>query len=85
MKEKPAKGVKGFIIRSNMDNLDLLYFRVYDPDDKRKWVDYEIAHSDLEVVIEDDTASFYDKGGHEGVLDYSSKILGKVDSDKMTH
>ena len=50
---KPAKGTKGFIIRV----LDSHVFRVYDKD--FNFVDYDITHHDLEVMIIGDDASLY--------------------------
>jgi hypothetical protein len=50
---KPAKGTKGFIIRVG----DCHMFRVYDKD--FNFVDYDITHHDLEVVIMDEDASLY--------------------------
>jgi hypothetical protein len=82
MTEKPAKGVKGILIRSNMKNLDKLYFRVYTSEDKMQWVDYDIAHCDLKITIDDGSASLFSDGTKHGfLLDYSSRNL---DSDKKS-
>jgi hypothetical protein len=50
---KPAKGVKGFIIRV----LDSYVFRVYNED--FTFVDYDILHYDLEVEILEADAMLY--------------------------
>ena len=55
LKMKPAKGTKGFIIRTN-DNGYM--FRVYDKD--HNFIDYDILHYDMEVEILDDDATLYE-------------------------
>ena len=71
MIEKPAIGVTGFLIRTVDGDL---VFRVYNPENRRGYVDYEIAHYDLEVTIADDSASLYEDN-KKSYLDYSSKVL----------
>lgn len=51
---KPAKGTKGFILRS-MDGGPV--FRVYHAD--KTFTDYDLLHYDLEVEILDEDAHFY--------------------------
>lgn len=53
---KPAKGTKGFIIRT-LDDRGYV-FRVYDKD--HNFIDYDILHYDMEVEILDDDATFYE-------------------------
>ena len=71
-KETPANGTRGFIIKDFFSNE--VYFRVYNED--KSFIDYQIGHNDLEVVIADESASFY-CGKNKNVLDYNSIILGK--------
>ena len=78
LKTKPAKGVKGYLIRTFIgDGTDKIVFRVYDekPDYEggRDFTDYEILHYDLEVEILDD-ALFCDNGKRQWI-DYDDEIL----------
>ena len=74
-KEIPAKGQKAFLIRT----LDGLMIRQYSSD-KKTFTDYEIAHYDLQITIDDDFASFYQ--GKHNYIDYSSEVFGKGRKDK---
>ena len=68
---RPAKGVRGCII----DSFDgSYYFRVYNPD--HTFVDYQLRHHDLMVIIDDDDAVLYDDE-NSTLLDYSPQTLGK--------
>ena len=68
---KPARGVKGCII----DSFDgTYYFRVYNPD--HSFVDYDLRHCDLQVIIDDDDAVLYDDELGQR-LDHSPQTLGK--------
>ena len=73
--ETPAIGVKGFILRDFYTKS--VFFRVYNKD--HTFVDYDIAHNDLEVTINDESASLYrtEANPESGVIDYTSKILGR--------
>ena len=64
LKMKPAKGTKGFIIRTN-DNGYM--FRVYDKD--HNFIDYDILHHDLSITINEEDAQLYNtpKGNY---IDY---------------
>ena len=72
-----AKGIKGCLL----DGM----FRVYDKNAPKDWGssedgfrDFEIYHSDLEVVINDFDGEFYfDKD--KLYLDHSREVLGKED------
>lgn len=66
---RSAEGVKGCILVS----FGKVYFRVYD--ENHNFVDYELAHTDLQVTIQDSDASFYE---HEdiNVLDHTPGTLG---------
>ena len=68
---KSANGVTGQLITS-FDGT--VYFRVYDEDHNFK--DYELAHSDLTVTIDDVDAFFYDDE-FTTRLDHSPATLGK--------
>jgi hypothetical protein len=68
--EKPAKGVKGFIMVDLIS--DKTIFRVYGPE-KGQFKDYEIHAEDFEVEITDDSVVLKDEAE---VLDWSSDILG---------
>lgn len=54
LKVKPAKGTRGFIIRT----LDGYAFRVYNS--VHDFIDYDILHFDMEVEILDDDAHLYE-------------------------
>ena len=47
-------------------------FRVYDQD--HNFVDYDLQHSDLAVIIDDDDACLYH--GSNNVLDHAPSTLG---------
>jgi len=65
-----AKGIKGIII-GGLDGT--YYFRVYDAD--CNFVDYDLIHSDLQVIIDDEDAVLYDDV-HGQRLDHSPETLG---------
>ena len=69
-----ANGVEGHLIYSAI--LDIYLFRVYNP--SGEFVDYDIAHSDLCVTINDPDAYFYCRGGQD-VLDHAPATLGIED------
>jgi len=71
VKERPAKGTVGFLMTPSYNSDGLLYFRVYDKKDKRKFKDYEIRATDIEVQIVDGSVAFK---GH--VLDWDDDLLG---------
>ena len=70
MKSKSANGVRGHLL-SLADGT--MVFRVYDND--HNFVDYNIHHSDLTVIIEDADAFFY-RGDNRDRLDHSPATLG---------
>ena len=84
MTNRPANGTTGILIRS----LGEVMFRVY-TEDHKSFVDYDIFHSDLQVIINDDDAYFYQKNGKEYLdhspatlkeyLDHSPATLGAVE------
>ena len=69
-----ANGVEGHLIYSAI--LDTYLFRVYNP--SGEFVDYNIAHSDLCVTINDPDAYFYCRGDRD-VLDHAPATLGIED------
>ena len=70
MKPKSANGIEGHLIYTAMGKY---MFRVYDLDNN--FVDYDLAHSDLGVIIKDADAYFY-RDGTRNVLDHSPETLG---------
>jgi hypothetical protein len=76
MKTRLARGTRGFLLRSFDDACGPRYFfRVYGVD--HSFRDYELLHSDLEVEIVDEEATFYDDEEGCGVrLDHSPRTLG---------
>ena len=72
MIRKPAKGVKGVIIRTfqGLDRPDNHVFRVYG--ENHSFVDYDILHYDLAVEILDDAVLYDDEVGHQ-YIDYKEE------------
>lgn len=68
-KEKRAIGERGFLIRGHDGTY---YFRQYN--DKNDFVDYELTHHDMEIVIIDHSAALF---RHEAgdFLDYSTESM----------
>jgi hypothetical protein len=66
-----ANGVKGCLLRL-MTNPETYVFRVYD--DEYGFIDYDISHHDLDLVINDDTAAFCKING-KYYLDYIPEVL----------
>ncbi len=70
----PADGAVGFILKNFVDGS--YFFRVYDDTDKSKFKDYDLVHSDLEVIITKDAlASFYEHGDRM-YLDNNPETMG---------
>lgn len=69
MKPISANGIKGCILPIG----NLWVFRVYD--EGGNFTDYDIHHSDLQVVIADEDAYFYEKNG-KIYLDHAPNTLG---------
>lgn len=76
LKPSFARGTRGFLVRSvGADGDSRYFFRVYGSD--HSFRDYELFHSDLEIKIVDEEATFYDtEDGHEARLDHSPRTLG---------
>jgi hypothetical protein len=65
MTSTPARGTRGFLIRTG----ETYMFRVYHDDE---FTDYDIRHYDLEIEILDEDSAFYDGR----VLDHAPDTLG---------
>ena len=70
--EQRAIGVRGFLIRSGVD--DQILFRVYTPGTEHAFVDYEITNHDCEVVVIDPDAAFHRNEAGD-FLDYTSESM----------
>jgi hypothetical protein len=68
---RSANGVRGHLL-SLADGT--MVFRVYDA--VHNFVDYNIHHSDLTVVIDDEDAYFY-RDEYSDVLDHAPETLGR--------
>lgn len=70
-----AKGVRGQLL----DNFDGTYcFRVYAKD--YTFVDYDLRHCDLSIIIDDEDACFY-TNDEQNTLDHSPATLGLEDDN----
>jgi hypothetical protein len=69
--QQSANGVRGHLL--NLAD-GTIVFRVYDAE--HNFVDYDIHHSDLHVVIDDPDAYFY-RDEYQDVLDHSPATLGR--------
>lgn len=67
-----AIGERGFLIRGFADEV---WFRVYHPD--KTFTDYEITHSDCEIVIIDPSAALISNDAGD-FLDYTLEALGNT-------
>ena len=81
MNEKrfPAKGIKACLIpcyNFETGKRDGYYARIYDPEHNFK--DYLLTHSDIEIIIDDDSAEFIETE-NGNYLDYSLDALGISD------
>jgi len=67
---EPADGTKGILLRVDVDKW---VFRVYK--ENNYFIDYDLLHSDLQVIIDDTDSTFYsdDKGNR---LDHTPETLG---------
>lgn len=75
MKEKSAKGVKGFLLYSPFDKCH--FFRVYSKKNPNKYKDYRITAEDIEIKLLSDFNSLIEFKTGDKILDYSSKVLGR--------
>ena len=72
MKSKTANKAKGHLLYVHGANKYV--FRVYQKD--RTFIDYDIAHCDLCVTINDADAHFY-SDGTRNILDHAPETLGR--------
>lgn len=72
-----AENVKACLIHENLGGEGRkFYLRIYDNMEFNGFIDYEINHQDLDVIIcHDAEAAFYDDGENQW-LDYSPEVLG---------
>jgi len=81
MKEKSAKGVKGFLLYSPFDKC--YFFRVYNKKNPKKFKDYRITAEDIEIKLLSDFNSLIEFKNGEKVLDYSQKVLGRKYNERL--
>ncbi len=73
MKIKSANGISGQLLKTFDSKGFNYFFRVYHSDGT--FTDYDLAHSDLSITINDEDAFFYE-GNESNLLDHSPKTLG---------
>ena len=73
-KEKPAKGVKGFLLYNPFQKSH--FFRVHNKKDPTKFKDYKITAEDVEIKLLSNYNALIEKDDMY-CLDYSKKVLGK--------
>ncbi|MCK9458379.1 MAG: hypothetical protein M0R80_01900 [Proteobacteria bacterium] len=73
--EKPAKGVRGFLLYSPF--VKKYFFRIYNED--KTFEDYDLCAADIEVEIIDNSIALY--SGSRNKVDYTSKVLGIKDKN----
>lgn len=83
---KPAKGAKGFLLYNPFTHRH--FFRIYDPEDKRKFTDYRLSAEDIEVEILASGLELYEYKDEEEAekknrLDWSRKVLGRPETKRF--
>lgn len=73
-RERAASGQRAMLIQEGDGNILL---RVYDKQFADGFRDYTIRHFDLSVVIDDDSAAFFDRGDDDSYIDYTSTHCGR--------
>lgn len=73
--EKNAKGIRGYLLYSPIDQSH--FFRVYNKKDPSKFKDYKITAEDIEIKIVSNFNSLVSFDDGTKILDYSSKALGR--------
>lgn len=73
MQIKSANGISGQLLRTFDREGSNYFFRVYNSDGT--FTDYDLAHSDLSITINDEDAFFYEDN-ESNLLDHSPKTLG---------
>jgi hypothetical protein len=81
MKEKSAKGVKGFLLYSPFDKCH--FFRVYNKKNPKKFKDYKIAAEDIEIKLLSNFNSLIEFKNGERVLDYSERVVGRGHHERI--
>lgn len=81
MKEKSAKGVKGFLLYSPFDKGH--FFRVYSKKNPKKFKDYRITAEEVEIKLISDFNSLVEFKTGDKVLDFSSKALGRKHRERL--
>lgn len=66
--EEPARGLKGHLLWNPFEKS--YFFRVYDPEDKSKFEDYDLAADDIEIEILDRFVVLRD-----GKLNWSKRVV----------
>lgn len=74
-KETPAEGKRGFLLWSYLTGRH--FFRIYDPENKRIFTDYEVYAEDIEIEIQAGGLSLYENEQGDHRLDWSSQVLGR--------
>jgi len=77
MKEKSAKGVKGFLLYSPFDKCH--FFRVYN---KKKFKDYRITAEDIEIKLLSKFNALVEFDNGESVLDYTSEVVKRKNNNE---
>jgi hypothetical protein len=76
IKEKPTKGVRGFILYSPFDKKGGRYFfRIYHSEEQ--FMDYDIRAEEIEVELDGEWLSLYESENGQNYLDWSSKAIGR--------
>lgn len=69
---QPATGIKGYLLYSPITHKH--FFRVYHEKDRSKFLDYDLAAEDIEVVLADRFTVLHSNTGR---LDYTDHVLGR--------
>lgn len=75
IKEKPTKGIKGFIYSLFRKETGNYFFRIYHS--QGQFTDYDIRAEEIEVELSGEWLSLYESENGENYLDWSSKVLGR--------
>lgn len=75
IKEKSAKGVKGFLLYNPFTKNH--FFRIHNKKNPVKFKDYKITAEDIEIRLLSNFNSLVEFENGDKILDYSSEVLGK--------
>ena len=75
IKEKSAKGVKGFLLYNPFTKNH--FFRIHNSKNPTKFKDYKITAEDIEIKLLSNFNSLVEFENGEKILDYSSEVLGR--------